>query len=133
MDNVGDLTFELVSEGKERTRSIEDPTVLAAVIGAGATSFAAVIGIIGLWLSNRNNKPEVVIEIKMTKEIAQILLASKAEINSRGRIAEQAFANNTDSMILSSEQIMDLSEEDRLFFDAIPESKVDYVSILEDL
>lgn len=133
LEAVGNLNFKLVSEEGKKTRSIEDPTVLAAVIGAGATTLGAVIGLIGVWLSTRNNKADVVIEIKMTKEIAQILLAEKVKENLTEKIAERFFASNIDSLILSAEDVKGLSEKDQLFFDTIPESEVDYLSILEDL
>ena len=130
------IHFELQPSDQPTRSLLNDPTVVVALINAGAITVAALIGLFGVvWSTKRKEQKidnEVVIEIKIKAEKIKDL---KTLNEAKQQVLTQLFDENdieTEKLRLPNLGEVDLNQTYEDVLNEILLEDVEYVSILED-
>ncbi len=134
-----DIKFELLPDDQVTRSPFMDPTVLAALIGAGATTLASLIALIGVIWSTRQNEnkasDDAVIQIKINKAALEFIINRNPDQYKQIINLPEGETSNKDILELPIKIAANLKNSDTPYKDILQEllpAEVEHVAIIED-
>lgn len=133
---TNEINLITIEDGEYGSRSpFSDPAVLAALIGAGATTLASIITLLGvIWTTRQNEKkasPASIIIVRIDKNAAEVLTTAQMKLPEH--IAQPLIENQ--DLVFTIEDAAKLGNQDNPYHALLEELSPEHVkqiSVLEN-